>query len=232
MSGSWQHEGYRAGMTPRVTHVRDGSVAVLRMDDGKVNAVNDAMLDELDAALDAAAGARAIVLAGRDGVFSGGFDLSVVGQGGPAAEALVHRGGQVLARLYQSPVPVVVACTGHAVALGAVMLLATDMRVGPDADVAIGLNEVAIGMPLPELAVALAQERLAAPLRRRAVVLAEMWTPVRAVDVGFLDEVVAPESVVATAIDRAKDLGTRLQPDAYATTSQRLRTTGTDLLQA
>ncbi len=219
-------------MTPRVTQVRDGSVAVLAMDDGKVNAVNDAMLDDLDAALDAAAGARAIVLAGRDGVFSGGFDLSVVGQGGPAAEALVRRGGQVLARLYDSPVPVVIACTGHAVALGAVMLLAADVRVGADADVAIGLNEVAIGMPLPEVAVALAQERLAAPLRRRAVVLAEMWTPVRAVDVGFLDEVVAPESVVATAIDRAKDLGTRLQPDAYATTSQRLRTAGTDLLQA
>ncbi|MGA7688943.1 MAG: crotonase/enoyl-CoA hydratase family protein [Jiangellales bacterium] len=219
-------------MTPRVTQVRDGSVAVLAMDDGKVNAVNDAMLDDLDAALDAAAGARAIVLAGRDGVFSGGFDLSVVGQGGPVAEALVRRGGQVLARLYDSPVPVVIACTGHAVALGAVMLLATDLRVGADADVAIGLNEVAIGMPLPALAVALAQERLAAPLRRRAVVLAEMWTPVRAVDVGFLDEVVAPESVVATAIDRAKDLGTRLQPDAYATTSQRLRTAGTDLLQA
>jgi enoyl-CoA hydratase len=231
MTGSSQPEGYRAGMTPRVTHLRDGSVAVLSMDDGKVNAVNDAMLDELDAALDAATGARAIVLAGRDGVFSGGFDLSVVGQGGPAAEALVRRGGQVLARLYQSPVPVVIACTGHAVALGAVMLLAADVRVGADADVAVGLNEVAIGMPLPEVAVALAKERLAAPLRRRAVVLAEMWTPVRAVDVGFLDEVVAPESVVATAIDRAKDLGTRLQPDAYATTSQRLRTTGADLLQ-
>jgi enoyl-CoA hydratase len=201
------------------------------MDDGKVNAVNDAMVDELNAAFDSAAGARAIVLAGRDGVFSGGFDLAVVGQGGPAAEALVRRGGQVLTRLYASPVPVVIACTGHAVALGAVMLMAADLRVGPDADVAIGLNEVAIGMPLPELAVALAQERLAAPLRTRAVALAEMWTPRRAVDVGFLDEVVAPENVVATAIDRAKDLGTRLQPDAYATTSHRLRTAEAALME-
>jgi enoyl-CoA hydratase len=210
-------------MTALVAHVRHGSVAVVTMDDGKVNAVNDAMLDALDDALDAAQGARAIVLAGREGVFSGGFDLAVVGQGGPAAEALVRRGGRLLTRLCTSPVPVVVACTGHAVALGAVMLLATDLRVGADGDVTIGLNEVAIGMPLPELAVALAQERLAAPLRTRAVVLAEMWTPRRAVDVGFLDEVVAPENVVATAIDRAKDLGTRLQRDAYATTAQRLR---------
>jgi len=218
-------------MTPRVTQVRDGSVAVVTMDDGKVNAVNDAMLDGLESALDAADGARAIVLAGRDGVFCGGFDLSVVGQGGPAADALVRRGGQVLARLYRSKVPLVVACTGHAVALGAVLLMATDYRVGADADVAIGLNEVAIGMPLPELAVALAHERLSAPLRTRAVVLAEMWPPRRAVDVGFLDEVVAPDRVVATAIDRAKDLGTRLQPDAYATTSRRLRALETLTLQ-
>jgi enoyl-CoA hydratase len=224
MSGSWQHEHYRAGMTPRVTHARHGSVSVVTMDDGKANAFNDALLDEVDEALDEAAGARAIVLAGRDGVFSGGFDLGVVAHGGPAADALVRRGGQLLARLYRSPVPTVAACTGHAVALGAVVLMATDIRVGVDSDVSIGLNEVALGMALPELAVDLARERLATPLLTRAVLLAQMWTPAQAVEVGFLDEVVAPDAVLATAIDRAKDLGARLQPDAYATTAGRLRT--------
>jgi enoyl-CoA hydratase len=210
-------------MTTRVSHSRHGSVAVVTMDDGKVNAFNDALVDELHAALDAAQGARAIVLAGRDGVFSGGFDLGVVAQGGPAAEALVRRGGQLLARLYASPVPTVAACTGHAVALGAVLLLVTDLRVGSDADVAVGLNEVAIGMPLPELAVALARERLAAQLRTRAVLLAEMWTPTKAVDVGFLDEVVPAKQVLERALHQAKELGGKLQPDAYAATAARLR---------
>jgi enoyl-CoA hydratase len=210
-------------MTTRVSHSRHGSVAVVTMDDGKVNAFNDALVDDLHAALDAAQGARAIVLAGRDGVFSGGFDLGVLAQGGPAAEALVRRGGQLLARLYASPVPTVAACTGHAVALGAVLLLVTDLRVGSDADVAVGLNEVAIGMPLPELAVALARERLAAQLRTRAVLLAEMWTPTKAVDVGFLDEVVPAKQVLERALHQAKELGGKLQPDAYAATAARLR---------
>lgn len=210
-------------MSPLVTQARDGSVAVVTMDDGKVNAVNDALLDDLEAALDAAAGARAIVLTGRTGVFCGGFDLAVVGQGGPAAEELVRRGGRVVSRLYTSQVPVVVACTGHAVALGAVLLLATDYRVGPESDVAVGLNEVAIGMPMPALVVALAKERLNLARLTEAVLLARMWTTPEAVDVGFLDEVVPADSVLATAVARAKDLGTRLQPDAYQETSRRLR---------
>ena len=111
-----------------VTHARNGSVSVVTLDDGKVNAFDDALIDGIHAALDEAADSRAVVLAGRDGVFSGGFDLAVVGQGGPAAEDLVRRGGQLLVRLYTSPVPVVAACTGHAVALGAVVLLGAVRR--------------------------------------------------------------------------------------------------------
>ena len=213
-------------MVPLVTQTRDGSVAVITIDDGKVNAVNDALLDDLEAALDAATGARAIVLSGRTGVFSGGFDLAVVGQGGPAAEDLVRRGGRIVSRLYSSPVPVVVACTGHAVAMGAVLLLATDYRVGSDGEFAVGLNEVAIGMPMPALVVALAKERLTASRLTEAVLLARMWTTPEAVEVGFLDEVVPTDAVLATALDRAKDVGTRLQPDAYQETSRRLRAAG------
>lgn len=217
-------------MTGRVRHERHGSVAVVTMDDGKANAFNDALIDDLHGALDDADGARAVVLAGRPGVLSGGFDLGVVAHGGPAADELVRRGGQVLARLYRSPVPTVVACTGHAVALGAVLLLVADLRVGADAQVSVGLNEVAIGMPLPPLAVALARERLATSALRRAVLLAELWTPARAADIGFIDEVVAPDEVLATAIERAADLGTRLQPNAYIATAGRLRTIDASLL--
>lgn len=214
-------------MAPLVTQARDGSVSVVTMDDGKVNAVNDALLDDLELALDESEGARAIVLTGRAGVFSGGFDLAVVGQGGAVAEALVRRGGRIVSRLYTSPVPVVVACTGHAVALGAVLLLATDYRVGSDGDVAVGLNEVAIGMPMPALVVALAKERLNRARLTEAVLLARMWTTHEALGVGFLDEVVPADTVLATAVDRARDLGTRLQPDAYQETSRRLRAAAT-----
>jgi enoyl-CoA hydratase len=206
-----------------VTQVRDGSISIITMDDGKANAFNDALIDGLHAALDESAGSKAVVLAGRPGVFSGGFDLGVVAHGGPRAEALVRRGGELLVRLYSSPVPVVAACTGHAIALGAVVLLASDYRVAAEGEHGIGLNEVAIGMPLPALLLALAEQRLNAARRTEAVLLARIWTPAESIDVGFVDEVVARDAVVARAVGHAKDLGGKLQPDAFALTSSALR---------
>lgn len=207
-------------------------MSVLTMDDGKVNAVNHDLLDELEPALEQAQGqARAIVLAGRPGVFSGGFDLGIVGHGGPRAEALVERGGRLAARLYGSPVPVVAACTGHAVALGAVLLLAADLRVGAAGEFSVGLNEVAIGIPVPSSLVALARERLSSRHVTEAVLLARLWTPAQAVEVGFLDQVVEPDQVSDRALTLARDLAGRLQVDAYRATGRALRSATAQALE-
>ena len=213
-------------MTSPVTLSASSSVVVITMDDGKVNAFGDTLIDALNDALDEALGTartRAVVLAGREGVFSGGFDLGVLASGGPAAGALVERGGHLLTRLVDSPVPIVAAATGHAVALGAVVMLACHYRVAADADVRVGLNEVAIGMPLPSMVVELAEQRLDRARRLEAMLLARLWTPREAVAVGFADEVVAPGDVIDVAVAHAKDLGSRLQPDAFVETSRRLR---------
>jgi enoyl-CoA hydratase len=207
-----------------VTSVRQGAITVITMDDGKVNAVNDVMLDALEPALAAAQQAsRAVVLAGREGVFSGGFDLGVVGHGGPRAEKLMWRGMAFVDAVYRSPVPVVVACTGHAVALGAVLLLSADLRVGASGDHNVGLNEVSIGIPVPPVLADLARSRLSPARLTEAVLLARVWTPQQAVDVGFLDEVAEPDRVLARAVELARDLAGRLQPDAYLETKQNLR---------
>ena len=140
--------------------LRDG-IALVRMDDGKANAFSHAMLEALGRAFDRAEKeARAIVLAGRPERFSGGFDLKVMNQGGPAVPELVLAGARFAIRVYECPLPVVIACTGHALAMGAVLLLAPDLRLGARGAYKIGLNEVAIGMTLPGFAVELARERL------------------------------------------------------------------------
>ncbi len=101
------------------------------MDDGKVNALSMAMFGEVNAALDRAGQAGAtVVLAGREGIFSARFDLTVLRAGGPQAAALVQAGFELSARLLAFPAPVVVACTGHAVAMGAFLLLSGDFRIG------------------------------------------------------------------------------------------------------
>jgi enoyl-CoA hydratase len=200
-----------AGMSdaagPVVTTVEDG-VAVLRFDDGKVNALSYEAIEALQAGLDRAqADADAVCLVGREGKFSAGFDLSVMTSGPDAARDLLRTGGDLIIRLYLHPQPVVAAVTGHALAAGALLLLACDIRIGADAPAKIGLNEASIGMPLPLFALELAQDRLAPDARVRATLGAEIYDPEGAATVGYLDRVAPVGSVVDDAIAEARRLG-------------------------
>ena len=182
-----------------------GDVAVVRFDDGKANAISLASLAALNGALDRVEKeAKSVVLVGRPGRFSGGFDLKVMGGSDPQAIRDTVKGGAELAlRLYDFPLPVVIACSGHAIAMGAVLLLAADTRIGMSGEFKIGLNEVAIRLTLPMFATLLASDRLSRRHLQRATLLAELYDPAGALDAGFLDRVVAPESLVETAIAAA-----------------------------
>jgi len=126
------------------------NVAVLRMDDGKVNALSHDMIDALRSAFDRAeAEAGAVLLTGREGRLSGGFDLSTMGGGPESASKLVLAGAELLLHMYEYARPVVVACNGHALAAGAILLLVSDLRIGACGNFKIGLNEVSIQMTLP-----------------------------------------------------------------------------------
>jgi enoyl-CoA hydratase len=207
---------------PIATTIEDG-VAVLRFDDGKANVLSFAAIDSFSAALDRAeADARAVCLVGRDGKLCAGFDLSVMTAGAEAARALVSRGGELLMRIYQHPQPVVVAVTGHALAAGALLVLACDVRIGADVAAKIGLNETAIGMPLPLFGLALAEDRLTRTALVRATLGAEIYEPRAAVEAGYLDRVVPLDAVVDEAMAEARRLG-GYRADAYAQTKQGLR---------
>lgn len=184
------------------------SVAVLSMDDGKANVVSHDLIDAMDAALDEAeAGAQAFVLAGRPGVFSGGFDLKEIQKGPAESAALVGRGAKLLLRLFRHPQPVVAAATGHGIAAGGFLLLASDTRFGAEGAFKYGLNETAIGMSLPVFGIQLASARLAQKYLTAAVTQATIYESSEACEVGFLDRLVAPEELVATAIAEAARLG-------------------------
>jgi enoyl-CoA hydratase len=194
-------------MADSVTLETQGNVLIAHLDDGKANALSMASIATLLAAIDQAEGDEAIdalVLHGRPGRFSGGFDLEVIRGGDPAAiSALVCAGGDLVHRLYGAGVPVVAACTGHALAAGALMLLGCDVRIGADIDCKIGLNEVAIGMVLPKWAMTIAQERLNPTHVQRAVVNGRLTDSRGAVEAGFLDEVAPADDVLAVAVAAA-----------------------------
>lgn len=201
----------------------EGPVAVVTMDDGKVNALSPAMLEAVGRALDAAESeAGAVVLAGRENRFSAGFDLAVLQAGGADAITMLRGGFELSMRLLSFPKPVVVACTGHAVAMGVFLLLSVDYRIGPEGPYRFAANEVAIGLTMPLPALALLEHRLDPSAFTRAAVLAESFTAGQAVECGFLDRLVAPQEVIASACELAARL-TTLHADAHAQTKLRAR---------
>ena len=199
----------------------EAQTAVIRLDDGRVNSLSPEMLTAIDAQLTRAEKeAAAVVLVGREGRFSAGFDLKTMGAGPEAAGRMVAAGAELLARMAEFPLPVVAACSGHAIAAGALLLLASDLRFGAKDEFKIGLNEVAIGMTLPVFALELARERLSKRHYTRATQLAEIYAPEGAVDAGFLDELAAPEALLETACAAAAQLAGLQQP-AFRSTKRR-----------
>lgn len=210
-------------MESLVSYHLDDGIAVLAMDDGKANALSPRMLADIDAALDRAAEDGAVVvLTGREGRFSGGFDLSVLMGGGPDALAMLRAGFELSERLLSFPAPVVVACTGHAIAMGSFLLLSGDYAVGAEGSYKIVANEVAIGLTLPLAAVEICRHRLAPAHFERATILAEVYSPEAAVAAGFLDAVVAPSDLPAVARAKAAALAA-LDRAAHAATKLRAR---------
>jgi enoyl-CoA hydratase len=217
-----------------VTTERRDSVLIIHLDDGKANALSFEVIAAVNAAIDEAEAdeaVRAVVIHGRPGRFSGGFDLGVMfGDDLSAIINLVADGGALVHRAYGCSVPVVAACTGHALAAGALLLLGCDVRVGADIDAKVGLNEVAIKMVLPDWAFTISEERLSKRHAPRALANARITTPRDAVDVGFIDEVVPADEVLDRAVAIATELATTLDPSAYQRTIAKMRGPMLDLM--
>lgn len=210
-------------MESRVRYELAGGVATITLDDGKVNALGLPMLADINDALDrAAAEAAVVILTGNARLFSGGFDLKTFKAGGADLVTMLTKGGDLGERLLTFPKPVVIAASGHAMAMAAVLLMCADYRLGFDADANIQLNETAIGLVLPYFAYPLAEARVPAHWRGRVLVNAEPLPPAAALAAGFLDETVPAARLMETARARAKALAA-LDQTAFLETRRRLR---------
>ena len=199
-------------------------VALIGLDDGKANAINPAWMRQFLEVLDEAeADAGAIVLHGRPGVFSGGFDLKwMVSANMDDIGELLDVAGILFNRVYGSPKPVVAACTGHAIAAGAFLLLACDTRLATRGEFMFGANETINNMKLPVFAVELMKARLDPRRLTEAMVQAKMYGPEEAQLVGWFDQLLAAEEVLPTALATAQLLA-QLPPGAYANNKLALR---------
>jgi enoyl-CoA hydratase len=184
------------------------NIAILTFDDGKANAVGPRFLDDINAGLDRAQVEQvgAVILRGREGIFSGGFDLEEFKKGAELGMAMVERGFELLVRLYGFPLPLVAACTGHGVAMGAFIIMACDSRIGSQGKFKMSLPETAIGMDLPPLVLALTAARISREHMTRVALQSEVYTPEQAVTAGFIDETVAADLLDARAMEIAAKL--------------------------
>jgi enoyl-CoA hydratase len=211
-------------MTDYVRYELKDGIANLTMDDGKANAFGPSMSEAINAALDrASAEAKAILISGKPGLLSGGFDLKIINNGTPDERAAMLRAGaELMIRLYLHPQPLIIANTGHAVALGAIMLFTADYRIAAAGDFKIGMNETAIGLSLPTFAVELARDRLDGRQLTQATAGATLYSPEAATTVGYHDEVVSADDLTARAQEKAVEMAT-LSPAGFAEVKSRLR---------
>lgn len=180
-----------------------GAIIELRLDRPPVNALNPALVSELDSAIGKAIddGVRALVISGREGLFSAGLDvpelLGLDEQGmGEFWQALFG----LLERIARSPVPIVTALTGHSPAGGTVIALFADYRVQAEGDFRLGLNEVQVGLVVPPV-IHRALVRLIGPYpAERHLVAGEMIPAADALNLGMVDELAPPTEVVERSV--------------------------------
>ncbi len=210
-----------------------GPVTLVTMDDGKANALSPAFMRALQKTLhDAAETSGAVVLAGRAGFFSGGLDLKLMPTLSTEDRAeMVKDLGRLLLQVFLSPCPVVAAVTGHALGGGTLLALASDVRLAADVKSRFGLNEVAIGLPLPTFGVEIARVSVPTQHLVEAALHGRVYAPAEAVARGIVESVHAPEALVDAAVARATPLAA-LSRGAYETTKLRLRGAAADVVRA
>lgn len=210
-------------MNNLVHYSSEDNYAIITIKNGKVNAISHEVIAEIHECLDKALeDEKVVILTGQSGILSGGYDLKVMTQSLDAAKELVSKGSELSHRLLSFPLPVIVACSGHAVAKGAFLLLSADYRLGIDGDFKIGLNEVMIGMTMHNAGIEIAKNKLTSVYLDRSVNNAEMYSPKDAVAAGFLDKTVPQEHLLPTAIKVAQMFG-QLNLKAHAATKLKVR---------
>jgi enoyl-CoA hydratase len=208
------------------------AIATIRINDGKVNSFTEGLLQSLSESLDVAIERdRAALILGNDRCLSAGFDLSVMRKDPAARKSLVLAGLEIALKIFESPIPVVVACTGHAIAGGTLLLLASDHVIVGDDPVKIGFNETTIGIELSPFVLELARYRLL-PAAHNQILQGSLYAAEPARVAGYVDEVVPSAELLPRAREMALHMA-GLDPASYRLTKKAMRaSTGAALRSA
>ena len=196
------------------TLTTDEDVSIITLDDGKANVFSTQMSETLNSLLDQVPEDKgSLLITGKPGLFSAGFDLKTISGGDPkAAVEMTTAGFRLLSRVYSFPRPVIAASSGHAIALGAFLLCCADYRIGAKGNSIVQANETRNGMSNPTPILEISKSRILKNHWYRAILNAEAYSISDSIDAGDLDEVVNPEDLMSKSLEVAKDLATLSHP--------------------
>lgn len=218
-------------MNEVVKYQSEEKYAIITIQNGKANAISYEVIEGLNSAFNKAeADKKVVILTGQPGIFSAGFDLKVMTASSESAKELVTKGSKLSYRMLSFPMPIIIACSGHAIAKGAFLLLSSDYRLGVDGEFKIGLNEVAIGMTMHHAGIEIAKARLSSVYFERSVCNAEIYSSKDAITAGFLDKIVSNTHLMPTAIKTA-EMFSKLNMKAHAGTKLKSRKPYLDKLE-
>jgi enoyl-CoA hydratase len=186
-----------------------GDVGLIRIERGKANAIDDALLSflthELDRAL--AVNKKAVVLTGRDSFFSAGLNLKDLPEKREEMAIFLDRFEEAMRNLLSFPLPLVAAVNGHAIAGGCILASTADLRIGAEGDYRIGVSEVSLGIVFPASAFEIMRHVLASHRTTEVLLGGKLLTPEEAIEAGILHRVVPRERLLDEAEAAARELG-------------------------
>jgi len=183
-------------------------IAVLELDNGVTNAISPGLAADLSGALkDAEAAARGVVLCGNEKFFSMGFNLpELIELDREGMREFLFGFNKAIHDLYVLPLPTAVAIEGHAIAGGTILGLAADFRIIAAGKKLMGLNEIKLGLPVPYLALMILSQKVGHAEALEIIYHGEFVAAEKAFDLGLVDELVAPGSARARAVERVKTI--------------------------
>lgn len=193
---------------------QEDEISVITLDDGKANVFSEEMTQAINDCLDKVpTDSGSLIITGRPGMFSAGFDLKVIASGDvPKIKKMSLSGFKLLSRIFSFPRPIVAACSGHGIALGTFLLCCCDYRIGIKGEFLLGANEMKTNMVIPTPILELIKFRISPSHKYRSILGAEMYQLDKAIDAGLMDQVEEAEALMDAAIEKAKDLATMGNP--------------------
>ena len=199
----------------------EDDITTITLDDGKVNAFSYEMLTQMHRLLDEVPHkSGALIIKGRNGIFSGGFDLKTLATADLSnITKMIESGYNLLLKLYSFDRPIIAAVSGHAIALGLFVACCSDYRIAIDGKYVCHANEVRNNMAIPDQIMEILKERVNKKYFYSAIYHADPFSVKDAIDVGYIDEVVSEDRFMERVNEKAKELASLPHP-FYANTKK------------